>query len=309
MGFRYRKSLRLARGMRLNLTGRGLSSFSVGRPGSTLNFGRNGVRGTVGIPGSGLSYSSRLSSGSGMLPALIVAIFSGIFISAARGNRFAQAVLVVMVVGGALLFITHQRSAPVAPISISEISTDTPKIGENRRPMPSQPVGPLVENPASREQSSKTSAVDDTRVEPTEGPTASSKFKEPKDAQTTFVERILPGSVVPGLSAESTANGRRAPVGMLNLSNPADALRAQLRLKFLGYRVGKPDGVWGLQSQFALDEFRREHKLSTIAEWDEATQAALFSAANNELGSDLEFGQREIPAKVPLSPAQNSMRQ
>ena len=82
MGFRYRKSLRIARGMRLNLTGRGVSSFF--RPGSTLNFGQKGVRGTVGIPGSGLSYSSRLSSGPGMLLGLIIAFLTSIFILAAR---------------------------------------------------------------------------------------------------------------------------------------------------------------------------------------------------------------------------------
>src|SRR5208282_5321969 len=102
MGFRYRKSLRIARGMRLNLTGRGISSFSVGRPGSTLNFGQKGVRGTVGIPGSGLSYSSRLSSGPGMLLGLIIAFFTSIFILAARGNRLAQVALLALVVGGAI---------------------------------------------------------------------------------------------------------------------------------------------------------------------------------------------------------------
>jgi hypothetical protein len=295
--------------MRLNLTGRGLSSLSVGRPGSTLSFGRNGLRGTVGIPGSGLSYSSRLSSGSGTLPALIVAIFAGIFCFAARGNRFAQAALVAIVVGGALLLITRESSTPDAPISISGINTEKEKIEENQGSMPSQPVGPALENSASRLQPSKTNTADGVRLEPSEGPTASSELKAPKDAQTAIVERVPPGSVVPGLPADGTSNGLRSPEGMLNLSNTADALRAQLRLKSLGYRVGKPDGVWGMQSQFALNDFRRAHKLRTIAQWDEETQAALFSEANKESGSDLEAGQREMPAKVPSVPAQNSMGQ
>ena len=177
MGFRYRKSLRLARGMRLNLTGRGLSSFSAGRPGSTLNFGRNGVRGTVGIPGSGLSYSSRLGSGSAMLPGLIVAILTGIVVFAARGNRLARVVLVVMVGGAAVSVLTREPSGLVASIPL----TDTPRSVENQRPTPVQLVGPALENSASREQPSKTNAADGTRVHPSESSTASSKLNNPKD--------------------------------------------------------------------------------------------------------------------------------
>ena len=249
MGFRYRKSLRLARGMRLNLTGRGLSSFSVGRPGSTLNFGRNGLRGTVGIPRSGLSYSSRLSSGSVMLPALIVALLTGIFIAAARGNRFAQVVLVAMVVGGALLLVTHQPSRPVASIPINEIKTDGQKTAENLHSTPSNQVGPPLENSMSRElQPPETNSATSARVEPSESPTAPSKAKGPDDTRT-IVERAPLGSIAPGLTRVGASNGRRSPAGLLNLSNAADALRAQTRLLFLGYRVGRPDGVWGVRSQ------------------------------------------------------------
>jgi Protein of unknown function (DUF4236) len=204
LGFRYRKSLRLARGMRLNLTGHGLSSFSAGRPGSTLNFGRKGVRGTVGIPGSGLSYSSRLSSGSAMLPGLIVAILTGIVVFAARGNRLAQVALVVMAGGAALLVLTREPPGPVGSIPL----TDTPRIVENQRPTPSQLGGPAVENSASREQPSKTNAADGTQVEPPESSTASSKLKNPKDAQTTNLERVPPGSGTPGPSHEGTSIGQ-----------------------------------------------------------------------------------------------------
>jgi hypothetical protein len=288
MGFRYRKSLRLARGMRLNLTRHGLSSFSAGRPGSTLNFGRNGVRGTVGIPGSGLSYSSRLSSGSAMLPGLIIAILTGIVVFAARGNRLAQVVLVVMAGGAALLVLTREPPGPVASILL----TDTPRSVENQRPTPVQLVGRALENSASREQPSKTNAADGTRVQPSESSTASSKLKNPKDAQTTNLERVPPGSGTPAPSHEGTSIGQGSRASLLNLANTADALRAQLRLTSLGYRVGRPDGVWGLQSEFALNQFRREHKLNTVAQWDEETQATLFSEAHNQPGSDLEVGQR-----------------
>lgn len=58
MSFRFRKSIKLAPGVRINLTKKGVSSLSVGKRGATVNVGKKGTRGTVGIPGSGLSYSS-----------------------------------------------------------------------------------------------------------------------------------------------------------------------------------------------------------------------------------------------------------
>lgn len=58
MGFRFRKSIKIAPGVRINISKKGLSSLSVGRPGATVNINRKGTRTTVGIPGSGLSHSS-----------------------------------------------------------------------------------------------------------------------------------------------------------------------------------------------------------------------------------------------------------
>lgn len=60
MGFRFRKTIRLLPGVRLNLSKSGIST-SIGRPGATINIGRRGVTGTAGIPGTGLSYTERLS--------------------------------------------------------------------------------------------------------------------------------------------------------------------------------------------------------------------------------------------------------
>src|SRR5258708_568629 len=56
MGWRYRSSIRLARGLRFNLSKSG-ASLSVGHRGAAVNLGRRGIRGTVGLPGSGISYS------------------------------------------------------------------------------------------------------------------------------------------------------------------------------------------------------------------------------------------------------------
>jgi len=71
MGFRYRSSFRLARGLRVNLSKSG-ASLTVGRPGATLNLGRRGTRATVGLPGTGLSWSERIRPGRGGRGAPIV---------------------------------------------------------------------------------------------------------------------------------------------------------------------------------------------------------------------------------------------
>jgi hypothetical protein len=60
MGLRFRKSIKLIPGVRLNVGLRG-ASLSVGGRGLTYNVGSKGSRVTVGIPGSGLSYSSSVS--------------------------------------------------------------------------------------------------------------------------------------------------------------------------------------------------------------------------------------------------------
>ena len=58
MGFNFRKSLKIAPGVRLNITKKGVSSVSLGGKGARVNLGKKGTRTTVGLPGTGLSYSS-----------------------------------------------------------------------------------------------------------------------------------------------------------------------------------------------------------------------------------------------------------
>ncbi len=56
MGLRFRKSIGIIPGVRLNLSKSGLSSLSIGGKGLTYNIGRKGTRATGGLPGTGLSY-------------------------------------------------------------------------------------------------------------------------------------------------------------------------------------------------------------------------------------------------------------
>ncbi|MDY6457349.1 DUF4236 domain-containing protein [Acinetobacter faecalis] len=57
MGFRFRKSIKILPGLKINLTHKGISSASIGKPGASLNIGKKGTRTSVGIPGTGISYS------------------------------------------------------------------------------------------------------------------------------------------------------------------------------------------------------------------------------------------------------------
>lgn len=59
MGWRFRRSLKIMPGVHLNISKRGVSSLSLGGRGATLNLGKRGVRQTLGIPGTGLSLTTR----------------------------------------------------------------------------------------------------------------------------------------------------------------------------------------------------------------------------------------------------------
>jgi hypothetical protein len=61
MGFRFRRTVRLLPGLRLNLSKSGVSA-SVGTRGAWLTFGRKGARATVGLPGTGISYTTTRSA-------------------------------------------------------------------------------------------------------------------------------------------------------------------------------------------------------------------------------------------------------
>lgn len=79
MGFRFRRSVRLAPGLRINLSKTG-ASFSVGRRGAAVNLSERGTKATVGLPGSGLSYSTMLgrSPGGGLVLGMAARVIVGL---------------------------------------------------------------------------------------------------------------------------------------------------------------------------------------------------------------------------------------
>ena len=59
MGFRFRKSISILPGVRVNLSN-GTPSLSVGPRGASVSFGSRGTYANLGVPGTGLSYRTRL---------------------------------------------------------------------------------------------------------------------------------------------------------------------------------------------------------------------------------------------------------
>jgi hypothetical protein len=62
MSLRYRKRIKIADGLYINLAKNGFSSLSIGKPGMTVNLGKKTSGITFGLPGTGLSYKKRFSS-------------------------------------------------------------------------------------------------------------------------------------------------------------------------------------------------------------------------------------------------------
>jgi hypothetical protein len=64
MGFRFRRRVRILPGVRLNLSRSGIST-SIGTRGLWATYGKRGRRLTVGLPGTGLGYTSVSKSDGG----------------------------------------------------------------------------------------------------------------------------------------------------------------------------------------------------------------------------------------------------
>jgi len=61
MGLRFRQSFQLFPGVRINVSGSGVSA-TFGVPGARVNVGPGGLRSTIGLPGTGLSYTHQHGS-------------------------------------------------------------------------------------------------------------------------------------------------------------------------------------------------------------------------------------------------------
>lgn len=75
MGFRFRKRIKLAPGVHLNLSKGGIST-SIGGNGLTANFRNGKQKTTVGIPGTGLSFESKPTDFDGGLALVVGLVFA-----------------------------------------------------------------------------------------------------------------------------------------------------------------------------------------------------------------------------------------
>jgi hypothetical protein len=62
MGWRFRRSIKVLPGVRLNVGKSGFTSVSVGGRGARMTFGKKGVSQTIGIPGTGIAFTRRITS-------------------------------------------------------------------------------------------------------------------------------------------------------------------------------------------------------------------------------------------------------
>jgi hypothetical protein len=68
VGWRFRRSIKVLPGVRLNLSRRGIST-TIGVRGASVNLGKRGAYVNVGLPGTGLSYRQRIGGAAPGTPA------------------------------------------------------------------------------------------------------------------------------------------------------------------------------------------------------------------------------------------------
>lgn len=96
MGLRYRRSVRVGTGVRVNVGTHG-ASLSLGPQGATVNVSGRGTRATFGLPGTGISYVTRTrgNSDAAGIAVLVLAVIGvlGLFlgvISALFGEETSE---------------------------------------------------------------------------------------------------------------------------------------------------------------------------------------------------------------------------
>jgi len=88
MGFRFHRVLNVIPGVRINLSKSGVST-SVGPRGADVNIGRHGVTTNAGIPGTGISYRSKLGGGHGGKLGVLALVAALGFAAFKNGDRIA----------------------------------------------------------------------------------------------------------------------------------------------------------------------------------------------------------------------------
>ena len=127
MSFRFRKSVKIAPGIRINLSKSGIST-SIGKRGATVNISKRGTRVTAGIPGTGISasklypskkrtqtYTPKTYSKSEWITSFVIGIIACLFFAfkTTGGAQFLSIVaLIMLLIAVFATAISSKKSAP-----------------------------------------------------------------------------------------------------------------------------------------------------------------------------------------------------
>lgn len=140
MGWRYKRSVKLLSGLRMNVGSRGVTSFSVGGCGVTVNLSKRGTKSTYSLPGTGISYQTQTTRPHTVKPSVLisrpVAQVSGPQTSGRPWKPYAM-VGVAALIGYLALrpsdpiqqaAPSRQRAAAVPPLEVSGSQLSVPLI-------------------------------------------------------------------------------------------------------------------------------------------------------------------------------------
>ncbi|QQP90552.1 peptidoglycan-binding protein [Skermanella sp. TT6] len=97
--------------------------------------------------------------------------------------------------------------------------------------------------------------------------------------------------------AQTSSDGSR-PLGYTQPLSPQGQKEVQRRLKELGAYTGAVDGIWGRDSQEALEDFQRSRGLQVTDGLNQATLATMGIRPADLLGLDADAGTAALPAEV-----------
>jgi len=198
MPLRFFRRVRIAKGLTLNLSKRG-ASLSAGRRGARVTFGRRGARATTGVPGTGVSYTSRLGC---LLPAALV-IVALLTACAPAGD-------------GPIAGQAGARSTNVSTSASPSARSNAPV------PSPVSPVGSLrPSDPAVPLPAAPTVAPPSTPTLPTTPPTPRLTTVPPVPALPTLAPPTLPPpTLAPALPTVAPALPPAAGVAFTFVKSP-----------------------------------------------------------------------------------------
>lgn len=141
MAFRFRKSVKIAPGVRLNFSKSGVST-SIGKRGATVNISKRGTRITAGLPGTGISASKLYRRPAKSVPPApatkaewATAMFAGFLLSAGIAYAFSglRVPMVIVSIACLTIFILLMRKprprdlieAPGIPAAVSSLQPST----------------------------------------------------------------------------------------------------------------------------------------------------------------------------------------